>query len=228
MERICTVTIDVVIPAHNEEIYLAKTLEALSSLNQISNVIVVDDGSSDRTSDVAKLHKVKLVTLRRNQGKSAALMAGVREASSELVLMLDADVGETAIEVSKLIDAYPTGDDACVVALFPVIPGRGGGMGLALRVARLGSRLLGGWQMTAPLSGQRLLRRTTLESIFPLPYGFGLETAMNVRLGRANVRLVEVQTQMDHRVTQNDLRGRIHRAKQLTHLVMAIIRECFQ
>jgi hypothetical protein len=82
--------------------------------------------------------------------------------------------------------------------------------------------------MTAPLSGQRLLRRTTLESIFPLPYGFGLETAMNVRLGRANVRLVEVQTQMDHRVTQNDLRGRIHRAKQLTHLVMAIIRECFQ
>jgi len=228
MERICTVTIDVVIPAHNEEIYLAKTLEALSCLRQISNVIVVDDGSSDRTSDVAKVHKVKLVTLRRNQGKSAALMAGVREASSELVLMLDADVGETAIEVSKLIDAYPTGDDACVVALFPVIPGRGGGMGLALRVARLGSRLLGGWQMTAPLSGQRLLRRTTLESIFPLPYGFGLETAMNVRLGRANVRLVEVQTQMDHRVTQNDLRGRIHRAKQLTHLVMAIIRECFQ
>lgn len=228
MERICTVTIDVVIPAHNEEIYLAKTLEALSSLSQISNVIVVDDGSSDRTSDVAKVHKVKLVTLRRNQGKSAALMAGVREASSELVLMLDADVGETAIEVSKLIDAYPTADDACVVALFPVIPGRGGGMGLALRVARLGSRLLGGWHMTAPLSGQRLLRRTTLESIFPLPYGFGLETAMNVRLGRANVRLVEVQTQMDHRVTQNDLRGRIHRAKQLTHLVMAIIRECFQ
>ena len=68
-------TIDVVIPAHNEEIYLAKTLEALSSLSQISNVIVVDDGSSDRTSDVAKVHKVKLVTLRRNQGKSAALMA---------------------------------------------------------------------------------------------------------------------------------------------------------
>ena len=81
--------------------------------------------------------------------------------------------------------------------------------------------------MKAPLSGQRLVRRDTLQSILPLTYGFGLETAMNIRLGRAKTQLVEVQTQMDHRVTQNDLAGRIHRATQLLHLIMAITRECF-
>lgn len=220
-------TIDVVIPAHNEEALLGKTLAALSLIDEISSIFVVDDGSSDRTPEIARSHSATLISLVRNQGKSAALMAGVQAAKSEFILMLDADLGESAGEVTKLIHAYPAGQDACVVALFPVIPGRGGGLGLAVRIARKWTSLLGGWKMKAPLSGQRLVRRDTLESILPLTYGFGLETAMNIRLGRAKTQLVEVQTQMDHRVTQNDLAGRIHRAKQLLHLIMAITRECF-
>ena len=227
MERFVPVTIDVVIPAHNEEALLGKTLTALSLIDEISSIIVVDDGSSDRTPEIALSHSATLISLVRNQGKSAALMAGVQAAKGELILMLDADLGESASEVTKLIHAYPAGQDACVVALFPVIPGRGGGLGLAVRIARKGTSLLGGWKMKAPLSGQRLVRRDTLESILPLTYGFGLETAMNIRLGRAKTQLVEVQTQMDHRVTQNDLAGRIHRTKQLLHLIMAITRECF-
>ena len=221
-------TIDVVIPAHNEEAYLATTLDALTGVCNVSSVIVVDDGSTDGTADIAEKHDVKLVRLHHNQGKSAALMAGVRESKSDFILMLDADLGASACEVTKLIDAYPKGEDACVVALFPVIPGRGGGLGLAVCVARMASNIMGGWRMMAPLSGQRLLRRDTLENIFPLPYGFGLETAMNVRLGKAKVHLIEVQTQMDHRVTQNDFRGRLHRLRQLIHLVMAIICECIR
>ena len=221
-------TIDVVIPAHNEEAYLGITLDGLTRVCNISNVIVVDDGSTDRTAEIAEKHQVKLVRLQHNKGKSAALMAGVRESNSDFILMLDADIGATAGEITKLIDAYPVGQNACVVALFPVVPGRGGGLGLAVRVARTASNIMGGWRMMAPLSGQRLLRRDTLEKIFPLPYGFGLETAMNVRLGKAKVRLIEVQTQMDHRVTQNDFRGRLHRLRQLIHLVMAIIRECIR
>ena len=221
-------TVDVVIPAHNEEAYLALTLDALAGISNISNVIVVDDGSTDKTSEIAARYTVKLVTLKSNQGKSAALMAGVRVSTSDYILMLDADVGATASEIVKLLDVYPVGQDACVVALFPVLPGRGGGLGLAVRASRAASKHLGGWQMKAPLSGQRLLRRDTLEAIFPLPYGFGLETAMNVRLGKARVQLIEVSTQMDHRVTQNDFRGRIHRLRQLIHLVMAITRECFR
>ena len=228
MERIYTVTIDVVIPAHNEEAYLAATLDALTRVFNISNVIVVDDGSTDRTAEIAEKYQVKLVRLQHNKGKSAALMAGVRESKSDFILMLDADIGATAGEITKLIEAYPGGQNACVVALFPVVPGRGGGLGLAVRVARTASNIMGGWRMMAPLSGQRLLRRDTLEKIFPLPYGFGLETAMNVRLGKAKVHLIEVQTQMDHRVTQNDFRGRLHRLRQLIHLVMAIIRECIR
>jgi glycosyltransferase involved in cell wall biosynthesis len=222
------VTIDVVIPAHNEEALLDKTLQALSSINEIVTIIVVDDGSTDQTPHIARLQSATLISLSRNQGKSAALLAGVRAARSEFILMLDADLGHSATEVIKLIHAYPVGEDACVIALFPVIPGRGGGIGLAVRIARIGARLLGGWNMTAPLSGQRLLRRDTLERILPLTYGFGLETAMNIRLGRAKTKLVEVETQMDHRVTQNDFPGRIHRARQLLHLIMAITRECFR
>jgi glycosyltransferase involved in cell wall biosynthesis len=226
VESYCSVTIDAVVPAYNEEQRIGKTLTALLSVPNIGTVIVVDDGSSDRTSDVASQFAVKVIRLAKNQGKSAALMAGVKESQSEFILMVDADLGESAKETSKLIAAYPKGENACVVAKFPVVPGRGGGLGLAVRLARNASLRFGRWMMDAPLSGQRLLRRDTLTGLFPLPYGFGLETSLNIRLGRAGVHLVEVDTQMDHRVTQNDLRGRMHRAKQLIHLIMAIAREC--
>lgn len=219
-------TIDIVIPAHNEEQYLGETVSALLSLSHISNIIVVDDGSTDNTADIAVHSGAKLVKLSRNQGKSAALMAGVHESKCEFILMLDADLKNSSMEAQKLIDAFPAGEDACVVAKFPVIPGRGGGIGLAVRLARAGTQRFGGWQMAAPLSGQRLLRRDTLEKILPLPYGFGLETSMNIRLAKMGVRLVEVDTLMDHRVTQNDIAGWLHRAKQLIHLLMAIVREC--
>jgi glycosyltransferase involved in cell wall biosynthesis len=68
MERVCTVTIDVVIPAHNEEIYLAKTLEALSTVKQISNVIVVDDGSIDSsTKIIEEISNAKIKLIKHNK-----------------------------------------------------------------------------------------------------------------------------------------------------------------
>ena len=125
-------------------------------------------------------------------------MAGVQAAKGEFILMLDADLGESVSEVTKLIHAYPAGQDACVVALFPVIPGRGGGLGLAVRIARQGPSLLGGWKMKAPLSGPRLVRRDLLGSILPLTSAFGLEPALNIRPGRPKTQLGEVQTPMAH------------------------------
>lgn len=89
----------IIIPAWNEEKYLGRTLEllisALKYLKIAVDIIVVNDGSTDRTREIAKEFGVKIVNLPKNLGKTAAFFAGVKEAlktNPSAVLTLDADM----------------------------------------------------------------------------------------------------------------------------------------
>ena len=85
------VSVTVIIPAHNEERVLAKTLGALDLVRGPGvEVIVVDDGSSDATAEIAGAFPVRLIRQRRG-GKAAALNTGVAAAAGEIIVVLDAD-----------------------------------------------------------------------------------------------------------------------------------------
>ncbi len=100
-----------VIPAYNEEESLPHLKERLwPILNSLGNweLIIVSDGSSDRTAPIVKDwakqdHRVQLVELRRNQGKSAALMAGFAAATGDRVVTLDADLQDDPDEVPAML-----------------------------------------------------------------------------------------------------------------------------
>ena len=86
----------VIIPAFNEEAVVAGAVRsALSGDYPDLEVVIVDDGSSDRTgeiaADLAEDPRVSAITMHPNQGKPAALDAGIRAASSDLVVTVDAD-----------------------------------------------------------------------------------------------------------------------------------------
>jgi glycosyltransferase involved in cell wall biosynthesis len=106
----------IVIPAYNEHDRLAKTLlsivqawgsHAVPGLI-LERVIVVDDGSSDDTLQIAESFKNQLpmqcMRLPQNKGKGAASRAGVLAASADLVLIYDADGAAPILEVNKLFD----------------------------------------------------------------------------------------------------------------------------
>lgn len=99
------------------------------------------------------------------------------------------------------------------IALFPVIPGKGGGSGFVVERARDGIEGLTERVFQAPLSGQRALRREVLETC-GFAEGWGMEVALTVRALRAKYRVLEVPTQMTHRVTGRDWASRIHRFRQ--------------
>ncbi|MFQ5809554.1 MAG: glycosyltransferase, partial [Armatimonadota bacterium] len=87
-----------IVPAHNEAERIAETLEAVYRIPEVARAIVVDDGSEDDTAAVAEGAGAEVVRLPHNQGKGAALEAGLQRADGDIVLLLDGDLGSTAAQ----------------------------------------------------------------------------------------------------------------------------------
>lgn len=221
--------VSVIIPAYREEGRIGRTVAAASAavrrlVGEPCDTIVVDDGSPDGTADEAAASGARVVRLPQNRGKGAAMLAGLREATGEVLLVLDADLLETAAEAHKLLEPVLAGDADMAVATFPHTPGRKAGFGLVMRLARWGLRRGGAPPMDAPLSGQRAFTRHAWERIGCLDAGFGTEMGLNLDAARLGLRVVEVGTAMAHRPTGRDLRGFLHRGRQFRDVLRAILR----
>jgi dolichyl-phosphate beta-glucosyltransferase len=105
--------LSIVIPAYNEEktieVTLKRVLGFLSKENFSWEVIIVDDGSSDKTSDLVSSisnPNVKLVKLKTNKGKGGALRAGIKESVGRYVIFMDADLSVPLENIDKFISEF--------------------------------------------------------------------------------------------------------------------------
>ena len=113
--------LSIVIPAFNEELRLPVSLAQISAYVRLgrreTEVIVVDDGSRDRTSDIAQSFRDEIPRLRvisngENRGKGYSVRHGMLEARGRLVLFTDADLSAPIDEADKLLQALETFDVA--------------------------------------------------------------------------------------------------------------------
>ena len=211
----------VVIPAWNEQERIAATVRAAA---EFGPVIVMDDGSRDATTGKARTAGARVLTTRRNLGKGAAMAAGVAALPDQAryVLFLDADLEDSAANALPLIEAVRSGACDMAVALPPPQPG--GGRGLVVRLARDGIKRLTGFDATVPLSGQRCLTREAAEAAKAVGYAprFGVEVGLTIDLLRAGYRVAEVSADLRHRVTGEDWRSQMHRARQYRDVLLAL------
>ena len=105
-----------VIPAYNEEDTIGSMV--LTTRLHVTHVIVVDDGSHDRTAEVARLAGADVITLPENVGKAAAVMQGLNEArtfSPAAVVVLDGDGQHSARDIPIILDPVLTGSADLVI-----------------------------------------------------------------------------------------------------------------
>jgi glycosyltransferase involved in cell wall biosynthesis len=225
-----------VVPALNEQLTVGATVAALLRAGAES-VIVVDDGSTDSTGRSAADAGAAVVRREHTGGKGAAIADGLLLARARIrvrapraatdpgcVVFADADLGDSAEEIAKVIAPVADGLADMAVAGFPAAAGNG--FGLAVGLARVGVRCLCRVNLKWPLSGQRAVRADVLFGLLDaglrLERGFGFEVGLTVDWLRAGYSMVEAPTLMTHRVTGRTIGGFAHRGRQFAAVARAL------
>jgi glycosyltransferase involved in cell wall biosynthesis len=112
-------TVSAVIPAYNEE----KTIEAVvkGALSHVDEVLVVDDGSTDDTARIAEEAGAKVLR-QQNAGVLKATELGLREATCDIIVTLDADGQHDPSEIPSLIEPILRGEADLVMGIRPELP----------------------------------------------------------------------------------------------------------
>jgi hypothetical protein len=215
------VTVVAIIPAKDSSDSIADTIGAVRSIADVHRVLVVDDGSSDRTGAAALAAGADVLRLPVNVGKGAAVRAGVDAApEADIYLLLDADLGATAAHAGPLLRLVVDGDADLAIGVLPGA-GRKGGFGAVRTLAARGIKRASGYEARAPLSGQRAVRASLVRNLESVAR-FGLEVGMTIDAVRAHARVVEVEVPMDHRHTGRSVAGFTHRARQGADVVRSL------
>ena len=110
----------VVIPAYNEEGRVGRVVR--ETLSYVDEVIVVDDGSTDRTREEAARAGAKVVANRFQKGYIGAIKTGFREATGEIVITLDADGEHDPADIPKLVEPITSGQADLVLGRRGYVP----------------------------------------------------------------------------------------------------------
>lgn len=210
--------LSIVIPALNEEgairSIIERTLSATETIVEKTpvdqvDIVVVSDGSDDATPDIAKefVPKIKLITYRVNRGYGAAIKLGFRESDADLVAFLDADGTCEPLFFVDLVNELEK--NRADIAL----GNRMTGQSQMPAVRKIGNRifaaiinLIAATGISDSASGMRVIRKSSLDRIYPLPDGLHFTPAMSCRAALdEDLKMVEVPMPYAERTGESKL-----------------------
>ena len=191
--------LSVVVPAYNEERTVEELLRRVLSTPHEKEVIVVDDGSTDRTPEILRgfqgESRVKILTNEKNRGKGASVARAISECRGEIVLIQDADLEYDPDDYDRLLGPILEGRaDAVYGSRFHTGPRRVllFWHSVGNRVVTTFSNMLTDLNLTDMETGFKAFRRELVRGMKLRSRRFGFEAEITAKLARADARIYEV------------------------------------
>lgn len=186
--------ISVIIPAYNEEKNISSVLSVLCKIPELYDILVMSDGSTDKTAEIARSFGSVVIELPENKGKSLAMREGLRYTDADVILFLDADlIGLSQQQVIDLVS--PIIQDYADMTLGIFSSGR-----LSTDLA----------QKVAPfLTGQRAMKRWILDKLTEEDWmtGFGIEITLTKLAKNNHLRIIKVPLKNTTHVMKEEKMG---------------------
>jgi glycosyltransferase involved in cell wall biosynthesis len=110
MQTPAELKISIIVPAYNEENSIGNVVDRLTSLHPQAEIIVVDDGSKDKTADAATEAGAVVYSHPYNNGNGAAIKTGIRVARGDVLVFMDADGQHDPEDIQRMLDFFPEYD----------------------------------------------------------------------------------------------------------------------
>lgn len=198
--------LSIILPAKNEAAAIGATVSGIRQHYPDAEVIVVNDGSTDNTAEVAEAAGARVVHHPYSKGNGAAIKSGARAASGEIIVFMDADGQHDPADIPRLLAVIEQGHDMVVGARqkgSQASLGRGFANGLYNRLASW----MTGHKVEDLTSGFRAVRAGKFrEFLYLLPNGFSYPTTSTMAFFRAGYSVAYVPIHAAKRIGKSHIR----------------------
>jgi dolichol-phosphate mannosyltransferase len=199
--------VSILVPAYNEEEGINETIDRLQKVRKnikIKNeLIIVNDGSSDKTAELVRKKKVKLIDYKKNSGKGSALKKAIKRINADIIATTDADCTYEVEKIPEMIDILIKENCDLVVGSRFIGKIKGG----MSRLNWIGNiifsnmvYLLTGIKTTDASSGLRVFKKKSIENLRINAKGLDFEIEMTTRANMKKLKVVEVPIVYEKRV----------------------------
>lgn len=193
-------TISLLVPVYNEAAHLDDITKKIFSVPNVTEIVFVDDGSKDRTSEILQTlknqarSKVQIITHPRNRGKGGAIQTGIAAATSDFVVIQDADLEYDVQDLPPIFDALTNGKADVVFGsrflksnpnIYPLYL-----MGNKLLTFVI--NVLSGGTLTDSYTGYKGMSTSLWKSLQLSSNGFEIEAEISTKCLRRKLKILEI------------------------------------
>jgi len=193
--------LSIIVPVFNEDKTIIAILKTVNSVDYKiqSEIIIVDDGSTDETNK--KLHEakgimknIKIFSYKKNKGKGYATRVGIKKATGDILIVQDADMEYSPSDIPNLLKPILIGETKivygsrflgeCKNMIFPNL--------VANKILTHMTNILFGSKLTDMETGYKIIKREVLDSIILESDGFEMEAEITAKILKNNYKIVEL------------------------------------
>lgn len=213
--------ISVIIPVYNEEKNIGKVLNKIPSI--VKEVIVVDDGSTDKTAQLAKKNGAKVIIHKKNFGKGESLRSGASIAKGNILVFIDGDGQHDPTLIPKIVRPIINNEADFVIGnrFSKGYDGTPDHRKVSNRLTKFIMSLIIKNKMEDPLSGYRAIRKEIFNKLNLKKKKYEIEIEMINKALREKCRIKEVPIPIIYKNEKSNMRKRDH--LRITFIVFTTI-----